>query len=326
MLVSASMGHGAAPASSQQELVRSLQARQLLPSQLAADVMASLDRAAFVPAECRDAAYEDRPLPIGAGAVISAPSAHARALDLAAEYVTQRCDDDPECAFHLRMLDVGSGSGYLTAALALLANAAAGSGEAVGLEGSAELVQASRGAARAAALQMASTAAFRGDLVRGEWAQRLLEARSLRYVVGDALAPPPLPTADFILCGGAAEAPPPSLLALLRPGGRLVLPIGAGSAAQTLTLVDRDAGGALSTTALESVVYAPLVPVADALDAEAAGGETAAERLARVQRELQRWQAAFKEAHGRRPSRAEMEEDAEASALLTHFRALGRRR
>ena len=63
-----------------------------------------------------------------------------------------------------------------------------------------------------------------------------------RYVQGDALvggagAVP----ADFIVCGAAAEAPPPLLLALLRPGGRMVMPIGVGGAAQTLTLVDRDA-------------------------------------------------------------------------------------
>ena len=84
--------------------------------------------------------------------------------------------------------------------------------------------------------------------------------------------------------------------------------------------------GALSTTPLESVVYAPLLPVAADADDDGPAGETVPERLARVKRELLQWQAAFKEEHGRRPSRAEMEEDADASALLGRFRALGRRR
>lgn len=47
---------------------------------------------------------------------------------------------------------------------------------------------------------------------------------------------------DKILVTAAAEAPPPALLEQLRPGGRMVLPLGPGEA-QRLTVIDKDEAG-----------------------------------------------------------------------------------
>lgn len=53
-------------------------------------------------------AYEDSPQPIGHSATISAPHMHASALENVLRYLT------PDDGSPRRVLDVGSGSGYLT--------------------------------------------------------------------------------------------------------------------------------------------------------------------------------------------------------------------
>lgn len=65
-------------------------------------------RHAFVPSGVRHRAYEDAPLPIGSGQTISQPSIHARYLELLQLKGTER------------VLEIGTGSGYQTAVLALL--------------------------------------------------------------------------------------------------------------------------------------------------------------------------------------------------------------
>ncbi len=63
----------------------------------------------FVPVDVRDASYEDRPLPIGAGQTISQPYVVAAMTELAAVKPGARA------------LEIGTGSGYQTAVLAELA-------------------------------------------------------------------------------------------------------------------------------------------------------------------------------------------------------------
>ena len=75
-------------------------------------VLAALDsvpRHLFVPESLRDAAYEDRPLPIGAGQTISQPYIVA----LMSELLALKGEE--------RVLEIGTGSGYQTAVLARLA-------------------------------------------------------------------------------------------------------------------------------------------------------------------------------------------------------------
>ena len=72
--------------------------------------IATVPRHRFVPESLRHRAYEDCPLPIGAGQTISQPYVHARSLEL----LRLRGSD--------RVLEVGAGSGYQTALLAALAS------------------------------------------------------------------------------------------------------------------------------------------------------------------------------------------------------------
>src|SRR5579863_8758291 len=71
-------------------------------------VMARVPRHEFVPERYRDQAYQDHPLPIGEGQTISQPYIVALML----EAVTLKPTD--------RVLEIGTGSGYVTALLAEL--------------------------------------------------------------------------------------------------------------------------------------------------------------------------------------------------------------
>ncbi|HEX6175238.1 MAG TPA: protein-L-isoaspartate(D-aspartate) O-methyltransferase [Candidatus Binatia bacterium] len=72
-------------------------------------VMGTLPRHLFVPQEMRSFAYQDRPLPIGAGQTISQP------------YIVAFMTELLELEGRERVLEIGTGSGYQTAVLAALA-------------------------------------------------------------------------------------------------------------------------------------------------------------------------------------------------------------
>jgi len=63
---------------------------------------------------------------------------------------------------------------------------------------------------------------------------------------------------DAIVAGACARKPPPSLLAQLAPGGRLVLPLGSEDV-QGLYLVTRRPDGTADKRLLERVLFVPLV-------------------------------------------------------------------
>lgn len=63
---------------------------------------------------------------------------------------------------------------------------------------------------------------------------------------------------DAIVVTAAASHIPPPLLAQLRPGGRMVIPVGASFLVQNLMLVEKDAAGAVTVTLLLPVRFVPL--------------------------------------------------------------------
>ena len=84
-------------------------ARRGIKDQRLLKVMGTLPRHLFVPEEMRRYAYQDRPLPIGAGQTISQP------------YIVAFMTELLELNGRERVLEIGTGSGYQTAVLAGLA-------------------------------------------------------------------------------------------------------------------------------------------------------------------------------------------------------------
>ncbi|HEY0504726.1 MAG TPA: protein-L-isoaspartate(D-aspartate) O-methyltransferase [Lysobacter sp.] len=63
---------------------------------------------------------------------------------------------------------------------------------------------------------------------------------------------------DAIVVTAAASSIPPPLLAQLRPGGRMVIPVGSSFFTQTLMLVEKDADGRARTRQILPVRFVPL--------------------------------------------------------------------
>ncbi|HKT20354.1 MAG TPA: protein-L-isoaspartate(D-aspartate) O-methyltransferase [Stellaceae bacterium] len=64
---------------------------------------------------------------------------------------------------------------------------------------------------------------------------------------------------DAIIVTAATPLLPPALLAQLKPGGRLIAPVGAAYQTQTLTLVEKSALSAIAQRAIMGVAFVPLV-------------------------------------------------------------------
>ena len=158
--------------------------RRGISDQRVLDAMREVPRELFVPEEQRRRAYADSALPIGSGQTISQPwivAAICQSLELAG----------PE-----RVLEIGTGSGYSSAVLALLA------AEVVTIERHAELAQEAE--ARIRELGIPNVEVVVGDGSRG-----LPERGPFEAIAVHATAP----------------RPPRSLAEQLAEGGRLVIPI-----------------------------------------------------------------------------------------------------
>jgi protein-L-isoaspartate(D-aspartate) O-methyltransferase len=127
------------------------------------------------------------------------------------------------------VLEVGTGSGYQAAVLAELA------GTVCSVEVIPEL--AARAAKVLAAEGYANVALRTGDGATG-WPER---------------AP-----FDAIIVTAAAREVPPGLVTQLRPGGRMVIPVGEAYGDQELRLLHKDATGKVTSRSLLSVAFVPL--------------------------------------------------------------------
>ncbi|KAG0583137.1 hypothetical protein M758_3G113800 [Ceratodon purpureus] len=206
------------------DLVSTLQKNGRITSQKVADAMDQIDRGIFVPPG--EPSYMDHPVPIGYNATISAPHMHAICLELLKDHLQPG----------MHALDIGAGTGYLTAIFALMVG---DTGRSVGVEHIPELT------ATAVANVQKSNAA------------RLLNIGSLSLHTGDGRDGfPEHAPYDAIHVGAAAPSIPPALTDQLKPGGRLVIPV--GEVFQELIVIDKDLKGELKKSEHLSVRYVPL--------------------------------------------------------------------
>ena len=64
---------------------------------------------------------------------------------------------------------------------------------------------------------------------------------------------------DIILVTAAPEAVPPALIAQLKPGGRMVVPVGGPGDVQDLQVIEKDASGRVSTRSVIPVRFVPMI-------------------------------------------------------------------
>lgn len=185
--------------------------------------LASVERHRFVDSALATQAYEDTSLPIGHGQTISKPSVVARMLELLREGANARAGGSLG-----RVLEIGTGCGYQTALLALLARAV------VSIE-------------RVRPLHEKARANLHG-LRRGD----------VRLVYGDGRAGhAPWAPYDTIVAAAGGEDLPPAWLEQLAVGGRLVAPVHDAAAGQVLAVVDRSAHGCTERR-VGAVCFVPL--------------------------------------------------------------------
>eukprot|EP00505_MAST-04D_sp_SCG-Rhode-Island_P002588 Stramenopile-MAST_4_protein_2588 len=210
----------------QSELVRNLCNNLILKSELAIKAMKRTDRRFYVPERFQQQAYMDQPLPLGHGAAIGAPHMHAFSLEFLAPHITATSN----------ILDVGSGSGYLTACLSRMAPR----GSVVGIDHIEALVEDAL------------------DSVRAD-DPSLLENDRLQFKVVDGFQGyEPLAPYDLIHVGAAANEIPEKLCQQLAPGGRMVIPIGPEDGLQEIFLIDKDVDGYIHRQPTMGVRYVPL--------------------------------------------------------------------
>lgn len=178
--------------------------------------MAQVPRHEFAPGRYRDQAYEDHPLPLGEGQTISQPFIVAIMLEAL------------ELKGHEKVLEIGTGSGYVTALLATLAE------EVISIERYPALADSSR--ELLARMGYTNVKVITGDGSRGF---------------------PGAAPYDVIIVSAAAPELPHELVEQLAEAGRLIIPIGWDDS-QQLQLVEKR-NGQLRASWRELCRFVPLV-------------------------------------------------------------------
>jgi protein-L-isoaspartate(D-aspartate) O-methyltransferase len=246
-------------AENQHDLVRDLIEADLLRSPDVIDAFQRVDRGWFLPAGRQDItdttkrwvpmedAYFDTPQPIGYHVTISAPHMHAMMAELLYRSV-------PGGMRGKSVLDIGSGSGYLTAVLGVLVG---DEGRVLGVEHVESLVESSRATVHRFMPELENRVQFQVGDGRLFGANRKDDDNSSDQY-------------DLIHVGAAADKIPHNLVRLLRPRGRLVLPVGP-SGAQELLVVDKGPDGTVRSKKAGDVMFVPLTALDSQLWGEIRG-------------------------------------------------------
>ncbi|KAF2267656.1 protein-L-isoaspartate O-methyltransferase [Lojkania enalia] len=210
--------------SSNAALIANLARNGLIESDRVKDAMAKVDRAHYAPSN----PYEDSPQPIGHQATISAPHMHASACESLLPYLYPGA----------KVLDIGSGSGYLSAVFARLVGP---TGTVIGVDHIQPLVTLAE-----------------NNIAKSEDGKRMLESGQVKFIKADGRkgwkegAP-----YDAIHVGAAAAEHHTDLTDQLKSPGRLFVPVQEGWM-QHIYVIDKDKEGNVKREKLYGVQYVPL--------------------------------------------------------------------
>jgi len=198
--------------------------RRGIRDQRVLEAMETIPRELFVPERYRRRAYADSALPIGHDQTISQPWIVAAICEALALQGSER------------VLEIGTGSGYSAAVLAMLADAV------ITVERVEELAVAAR-------RLLGEIGISKVEVLVGDGSVGLADRAPYEAVAVHATAP----------------SPPPTLIEQLAPGGRLVIPI-ATDAADMLTVfrrlegqVDPKSGAGLERIVIGPCRFVPLI-------------------------------------------------------------------
>ncbi len=197
--------------------------RQGISDSAVIDAMDRTPRHLFVSPDLRGSAYRNAPLPIGHDQTISQPFIVAVMTQLTIE--GRRRPDE------MTVLEIGTGSGYQAAVVARI-------------------------------VRKVYTIELIPDLANsaGERLKKL-GYRNVIVRTGDGYKGwPEKAPFDAILVTAAPPAIPDELNRQLKPGGRMVIPVGADPESQELLIVDKNDSGVLSIRSVLPVRFVPMVP------------------------------------------------------------------
>ncbi len=198
--------------------------------------MERIPRDLFVPATFHDQAYENTALPIGHGQTISQPAVVG--------FMTQELELGPR----MKVLEIGTGSGYQAAVLSKLCR------------------------------RVYTIERNRALLAEAEPRFRELRLNNITTICGDGSEgwPEQAPFQRILVTAAALDVPP-VLLDQLAPGGIMILPVGETPDSQQL-LKCRRTGEGIDYETLWPVRFVPLLGGIENGDGEESGAERAARR------------------------------------------------
>jgi len=186
-------------------------------SEAVLEAMKNVPRHLFVPENLQASAYDDSPLPIGFGQTISQP------------YIVAFMTEQLNPAAGMKVLEIGTGSGYQTAVLSYLGC----------LVYTIELVY-----------ELAETA-------KNAFEQLKLKNIKSRHGNGYLGWPEESPF-DAVIVTAAPDILPEKLIEQLKEGGKMIIPVGKIYSVQSLKLITKQ-GGTITDSDLMQVRFVPML-------------------------------------------------------------------
>ena len=212
------------------ELCSELIYEKWIQSRKVYEVMMEVDRGDFAPTN----PYQNFPQKIGYNVVISAPLLHAYCLEALKDFLIEGST----------VLDIGSGSGYLTVAMSKMMN---DKGNVIGIEHIKDLYD-------------------WGMNNINKHHKNLIENKKIELILGDGrLGYKNKAPFKCIHVGAASRQVPNEIIEQLACGGRLVMPLGIPND-QYIYFIDKDLNGKLNFTKGLSVCYVSLTSVKNQLN------------------------------------------------------------